>query len=254
MSYADLTVRDRSAVKRWVQRRRLQDALKPLRTSVVAGKPCSVLDYGAGNGELVRQMSAVARVDAWVFEPAPALMAEAKANLAALPSVTFLDRTRDTPADSFDFVFCLEVFEHLPETPTREAAAEIHRLLKPGGLAVVGVPNELYSPALLKGMFRMGRRYGEFDARPGNVVRATLGQPPADRPVVEIAPGLPYHPHHLGFDHRRLERALCSRFALVERWFSPLPFGGPALNTEVYFLLRKPAPEAAATQGNDGRS
>jgi SAM-dependent methyltransferase len=254
MSYADLTVRDRSAVKRWVQRRRLQDALKPLRTSVVAGKPCSVLDYGAGNGELVRQMSAVARVDAWVFEPAPALMAEAKANLAALPSVTFLDRTRDTPADSFDFVFCLEVFEHLPVTPTREAAAEIHRLLKPGGLAVVGVPNELYSPALLKGMFRMGRRYGEFDARPGNVVRATLGQPPADRPVVEIAPGLPYHPHHLGFDHRRLEHALCSRFALVERWFSPLPFGGPALNTEVYFLLRKPAPEAAATQGNDGRS
>jgi SAM-dependent methyltransferase len=238
-TYADLTVRDRSAVKRWVQRRRLRDALRPLH-HCDGGERLRVLDYGAGNGELVRQIAALRDVEAWVFEPTPELMAEARAHLAGQPSVTFIDHTHGTAAAGFDLVFCLEVFEHLPEAPTCAAAAEIHRLLKPGGLAVVGVPNELYAPALLKGLFRMGRRFGEFDAQPGNVVSAALGRPPADRPVVEIAPGLPYHPHHLGFDHRRLERALRERFVLVERWFSPLRFGGPALNTEVYLLLRKP--------------
>lgn len=250
VSYAELTVRDRSAVKRWVQRRRLRDALRPLRAHAGGGRP-RVLDYGAGNGELVRQMAAAAEVEAWVFEPAPALMAEARANLAGLSSVTFLDRTQGIAAETFDLVFCLEVFEHLPERATREAAREIHRLLRPGALAVVGVPNELYAPALVKGLFRMSRRYGAFDARPGNVLRAALGRPPARRPEEQIAPGLPYHPHHLGFDHRRLERELRSRFLVVERWFSPLPFGGAGLNTEVYLLLRKPPGPAADSGGED---
>jgi hypothetical protein len=92
----------------------------------------------------------------------------------------------------------------------------------------------------------MGRRYGEFDAQPGNVVRAALGRPPVERPVLEIAAGLPYHPHHLGFDHRHLERELSECFVVVERWFSPLRFGGPSLNTEVYLLLRKARPGSAA--------
>jgi SAM-dependent methyltransferase len=244
-TYADLTVRDRSALKRWVQRRRLRDALRPLRATD-HGARLRILDYGAGNGELVRQIAALRDVDAWVFEPTPELMAEARVHLAGQPSVTFIDQTRATASASFDLVFCLEVFEHLPRGPTREAAGEIHRLLRPEGLAVVGVPNELYAPALFKGLFRMGRRYGEFDAQPGNVVRAALGRPPVERPVLEIAAGLPYHPHHLGFDHRRLERELSECFVVVERWFSPLRFGGPSLNTEVYLLLRKARPGSAA--------
>ena len=44
------------------------------------------------------------------------------------------------PAASFDVVLCNHVIEHLAE-PER-AAVEIARVLRPGGLAIVGVPNE----------------------------------------------------------------------------------------------------------------
>ena len=42
------------------------------------------------------------------------------------------------PADNFDVVTCIETLEHL--YPTDHIVAEIHRVLKPGGLAVIDVP------------------------------------------------------------------------------------------------------------------
>jgi 2-polyprenyl-3-methyl-5-hydroxy-6-metoxy-1,4-benzoquinol methylase len=47
----------------------------------------------------------------------------------------------DLPFDdaSFGFILCMEVFEHLFDT--ERAAAEIKRVLAPGGYAVIQVPN-----------------------------------------------------------------------------------------------------------------
>jgi len=134
-------------------------------------------------------------------------------------------------------VFCLEVFEHLPRRETVHAIREIDRLLGREGTLVVGVPNELFIPALVKGLFRMTRRYGSFDARPGNVLRAVLGRPPKRRPVREITPGLPYHFHHTGFDHRKLRIKLSETFEIARQFASPV--GGELLGTEIYFILRK---------------
>jgi SAM-dependent methyltransferase len=46
------------------------------------------------------------------------------------------------PDDEFDLAICIEVFEHLFE-PHR-AAAEIRRVLRPGGRLVASTPNSLY--------------------------------------------------------------------------------------------------------------
>jgi SAM-dependent methyltransferase len=169
-------------------------------------------------------------------------MAEAREKLATLDSVAFADNLDAVESGSFDYVFCLEVFEHLPEKETVEAIAEIHRLLKHDGVAVIGVPHELFLPALLKGLFRMSRRYGDFDARPANVLGATLGRAPTQRPVAEISPGFQYHFHHLGFDYRKLEQNFQERFQLAGKWFSPFPVLGAALNSEVYLLFRNAQP------------
>lgn len=241
MKYADITIADRNPLKRWLQRRRFADALAVLRNTRRGDRP-RVMDFGAGDGELIRQMVGLANVDAWAYEPTPSLMAEAQEKLAGVDSVVLIEGLDAVAPGSFDYVFCLEVFEHLPEKETADAVADIQRLLKDDGLAVIGVPHELFLPALFKGLFRMVRRRGEFDARPGNIWAAVRGRPPRPRPVAEIAPGVAYHFHHLGFDYRDLERLLKQRFRVAKKWFSPLPVLGAGMNSEVYFLLRKLSP------------
>jgi SAM-dependent methyltransferase len=246
MAYADITIHDRNPVKRWLQRRRFSDALAVLRDATLSSDLLRILDFGAGDGELVRQMAGIARIEPWVYEPTPHLLSEARQKLSGMDSVVFADSLGALESGVFDYVFCLEVFEHLPQEETLATIRDIHRLLKPNGIAVIGVPHELFIPALIKGLFRMARRYGDFDAKPGNILKATLGRPPISRPTSEISRGLPYHFHHLGFDFRALQRELRERFVVARTWFSPVPVLGAILNSEVYFLLKKAPPRGAA--------
>lgn len=239
MTYADLTIRDRNPVKRWLQRRRLRDAMAVFENTE-NNNGIRVIDFGAGDGELVRQIAeSGAVVDVWAYEPAAALVSEARERLAGCERVVVTDSLDNIEAGTFDYVFCLEVFEHLPESETASALAKIHGLLKPTGTAVIGVPHEIFLPALVKGIFRMSRRYGSFDANPRNILHAFIGRPPLNRPVAEIAPGFAFHFHHLGFDYRAFERRLLAQFQIREKRFSPSPLFGAVLNSEVYFVLTK---------------
>jgi SAM-dependent methyltransferase len=61
---------------------------------------------------------------------------------------------------SFDLVYSMGTIEHFDET--REAVAEIYRVLKPGGRALVGVPN-LLDPFLRPVMVAVLDRVGRYD-------------------------------------------------------------------------------------------
>jgi SAM-dependent methyltransferase len=239
--YSGITVHDRNPVKSYLQRRRLRDALSVLDEDF-AGR---VLDFGGGSGELSRILAAsFPRAQVFCYEPAPELLEEARRNLSGFENVVLVPSLDKLEGLRFGYVFCLEVFEHLPRRQTARAVRAIRGLLARDGTAVVGVPNELFLPALVKGLFRMTRRYGAFDARPGNVLRAAVGRPPKRRPKREITPGLPYHFHHTGFDYRELRRTLSETFE-VERQFAS-PVGGEILGTEIYLVLRR---RAAARSG-----
>ena len=236
-SYARLTRNDPNPLKRWLQRRRLDDAIK----AAWPGEPLCVVDYGGGDGALTA-MAAEQWPDAELvcFEPAPQLAAEARALLAGVEQAEVLQSTAEIPDGTADLVLCTEVFEHLPQAQTEAALAEIDRILMPGGRVVIGVPVEIGPPALFKGLFRMVRRPGAFDAHPGHVLAAALGRPPRARPEEEIAPGLPYFPHHMGFDYRALYGALAARFGLEAVAGSPFPRLPLAFASEVYFTAVKP--------------
>ncbi|NIP18764.1 MAG: methyltransferase, partial [Xanthomonadales bacterium] len=190
MTYAQKTFSDSNPVKRFFQRSRLRDAL---RLAEKYPAPGVVIDFGAGNGELCKGLAA-RHPDAEIvcYEPHPDLLAQARSNLAGLVNVKFTDTVPEHPAD---LLFCLEVFEHLPERESAEVAAQFRGLLRNGGRAIVGVPVETGFPALYKGLFRMVRRFGDHDARPGNILGAVMGRPPAERPAVELLPGVFYHLH-----------------------------------------------------------
>lgn len=238
MSYAEITFQDKNRIKRWLQNRRLSSALKlcPL----TSRSPATICDFGAGNGELIRLLAGrYPKATFLCYEPTPRLLSEARVNLNGFDMVELCSDVRGVVRETIDVVFCLEVFEHLPSAETANALQQIYDLLRPGGTVVIGVPVEVGIPALYKGLFRMARRYGSFDAEVKNVALAFLGCPPTDRPVSEIAPGLLFHFEHMGFDFRRFRRTLTRKFDLRKVSASPFSAFGPLVMPEVYFVATK---------------
>lgn len=238
MSYADLTVADRNRIKRWLQRRRLQSAvtLAPdLRET-----PRVVCDFGAGNGEFCKLLiGRYPQARVICYEPSSDLFGEARDNLKGLPMIEVTQALATIPAGTVDLLFCLEVFEHLPERETLDVFRTAETLLASGGAMIIGVPVEIGIPAIYKGLFRMTRRYGDFDANVRNVVMAAVGRPPTERPLDEVEPGLRFHPYHIGFDVRAFRKTLADFFVIERVSASPFPPFGAWLNPEAYFVVRK---------------
>ena len=71
----------------------------------------------------------------------------------------------DFPSETFDIVLCSHVLEHVPND--REAISELHRVLRPGGIAYIQVPYRSTretdeDPSVTDPNERM-RRFGQFD-------------------------------------------------------------------------------------------
>jgi SAM-dependent methyltransferase len=236
MSYFEITFKDKNPVKRWLQRRRLASAVRICQS--LPQPPASLCDFGAGNGELCKHLAErfrAARISC--YEPTPNLLVEARQNLSGIDHVAFYADVQGLESAQFDVVLCLEVFEHLPDDEIAAALGNITRVLKPGGHIVIGAPVETGLPALYKGIFRMSRRYGAFDASIGHVIRAFLGRPPKPRPVSEITPGFRYHFDHMGFDFREFEASISDHFELNK---TPTGFWsvlGAAVMPEIYFVI-----------------
>jgi SAM-dependent methyltransferase len=238
MTYSEITFNDRNPVKRWLQRRRLVSAVNMVPRS--RRTPEAVCDFGAGNGELCKLLAdryPGARLIC--YEPTPRLLAEARQNLVSVANVEFCPDLRSLTSEAFDLVFCLEVFEHLPPRETTEALQAITALLKPEGAAIIGVPVEVGVPSLYKGIFRMSRRYGSFDANLKNVVRSFLWHPPTNRPISEIAPGTRFHFEHMGFDFRVFRKLLGRHLKVNRVSASPLDVPGSWLMPEIYYRGEK---------------
>ncbi len=64
------------------------------------------------------------------------------------------------PDGSFDFVFIIEVMEHLPNP--FGAMSEIHRVLAPGGTLILSVPNPYHFKDVIWNLFRIPDRQGHI--------------------------------------------------------------------------------------------
>ena len=101
------------------------------------------IDCGCGAGEYVRALAALG-ADAWGIEYSAEKIGEAQ-RLGGLPegrvavgdieAIEFSD-------ERFDIALVNEVLEHVPRDD--RGIREVHRILKPGGVAVIFSPNRLY--------------------------------------------------------------------------------------------------------------
>jgi SAM-dependent methyltransferase len=119
--------------------------------------PRSVLDIGCGTGRLLIGWHAddptrrLAGVDI-----NPDLIGWNQQNLSGVAdwSVCALSPPLRFPDASFDLIQMISVLTHLPLDRQREWIAEVRRLLRPGGQAVITLHGELYARLLLEGDLR----------------------------------------------------------------------------------------------------
>ncbi len=233
--YSDITINDRNPIKRKLQRTRLRHSLKILQ-SLSADAVVKILDFGAGDATLAKYVSEILpKAKIFCYEPSPDLLEQAKENPLLPPEIRITGNLSDLPARQFDYIFCLEVLEHLPENLIPHTLEQIRLLLHANGALVFSVPNEIYLAALMKGLFRLTRRWGDIDARPLNILKAILGRSITPRPVSEISKGVPYIFRHIGFDYRRLQKTIQEKFELLSGYGSPLPSLPLFFNFEIYW-------------------
>jgi hypothetical protein len=201
--------------------------------------PPLIIDFCGGSGELSKRLAArFPEASIYCYEPCPWYLKEAQENFSGMRRITLVPSVDQLPMGTCDLLYCNEVFEHFPPAETETAIGQIKELLSDEGVAIIGVPIEIFIPALLKGVFRMTRRYGAYDAQWSTVLRASLGIPAEDRPVVDMGPG-PWHLQHMGFDHRPFKKRLERDFVIVRTRTSPIRWLGAFLNNEIYYTLRK---------------
>jgi SAM-dependent methyltransferase len=113
-----------------------------------------VLDVGCGLGVYSGKFSQE-RATVWGIDPDPERVSQAK---RSFPEVNFLvGESESLPFEEnfFDLVFLNEVLEHVKDD--RQTLQECFRILKPGGKAVVFVPNRGH-PFETHGIY-LGQRY-----------------------------------------------------------------------------------------------
>ncbi len=100
-----------------------------------------LIDLASGNGRFLRQiMAAFPRIPATGLDLSPAYCGEARARLADWPQVEIVQgAVEQAPFEdaSFDAATCVYLFHELPPRIRREAAREIARIVKPGGVFVL---------------------------------------------------------------------------------------------------------------------
>jgi len=142
-------------------------AIKSLarRITALSPQPGRALDVGCGTGELL----AALRQDGWAVqgvEPDATLARQAREEsgldvfVGDLAAAAF-------PDGHFDLVVLWHVLEHLPEP--RATLAEVRRVLRPAGVAVIGVPNAASLQARL-----FGRYWAAYDV-PWHLTHFTPG-------------------------------------------------------------------------------
>lgn len=100
-----------------------------------------ILDVGCGNGYLLYQFRNKFKTLVGL-EYSPKRLEQAKINLAGhefLPILGSAENMQSIDADSIDRIISADTIEHIPDVYA--AAAEMFRVLKPGGNVVINTPN-----------------------------------------------------------------------------------------------------------------
>jgi SAM-dependent methyltransferase len=244
--YAAKQIFCRDRLIAWSHRRRFEVGLRLARE--FAGR--RLLDYGCGDGTFL------ALLMAGTSPPSSAVGAEldgvqvedCRRRLGGRAGLSFAAiESLDAPAyqGAFDAVVCMEVLEHVVALDT--VIDRLWRLTAPDGRLLVSVPVETGLPLVLKQAARRvagWRGIGDYPGTSPYTLREYAAslfagrEPHLQRPIYGTDGPTPFHDHK-GFNWMALRDRLAARFVIERVVASPLPWLGPRLATQVWFVGTK---------------
>ncbi len=97
-----------------------------------------ILDYGAGNGHLIKLMSD-RNLQAAAYEPSKSRAQDLISSLESAPG--FIGVIDENAQDSFDVIIMAEVIEHILDDNLDASLKRVASLTEPGGTLIVTTPN-----------------------------------------------------------------------------------------------------------------
>ena len=214
---------------------------------MAAGEGGRLLDYGCGDGTFVAMVHEQFK-ETRGADVEPDQVAGCRERLGDLPGVSF-SMTSDLGASetgAWNVITCMEVLEHCLDAERRRIIGELARLCAPGGSIVISVPIETGPSLVGKQLVRAVaglRRLGDYAHRerysPLEMLRGAAGLP-VERVVFEGhgATGPFSYYGHKGFEWRDVRRDIEERLTIERQAFTPLPWAGSVVNSQVWFVCR----------------
>lgn len=214
-------------------------------------RPTTMLDYGAGDGAVLRQLAGSGRhrpERTVAYDPEEAMARSIREAAPGLPfPVEVVTEFAALQGRTFDLVVCLEVLEHMP-LPER---VKFYRLcaeqLAPGGRCLIDVPVEVGPTLLVKHLGRVWLKGRPSEYRPLELAGIAAGRTVLDPQRFDPGTGSTWIQDHKGFDYRVFRRELESYFTIEQVFATPVRVLPPWLgNQEIFFLVRnRPAARTA---------
>lgn len=102
-----------------------------------------ILELGCGAAQMARRIAEARRAARVVASEVDPIQHEKNLRVDDLPAVTFETYGAEAigePDASFDIVFMFKSLHHVPVASMEDALAEVHRVLRPGGMAWISEP------------------------------------------------------------------------------------------------------------------
>ena len=226
--YADLTIKNKSLLKRFSHKARFRIALEL--TNLTSED--QILDFGTGDGYMLLLIRSVNdKLKLVGYEPNTSMFEELKGSVN-IKSVE-LTNSLNGYAGKFNKICCLEVLEHFTRANQAKEIKNMMSLLTDDGKIIISVPIEVGFSSLLKNLVRLllGQAHSHTNFR--SILYSLFG--------IYLDRGNESYIHsHIGFYYHDLERLILSLGLKIHiKKFSPVPILPGWLNSQVFFVLSK---------------
>tara|TARA_A100001015_G_C15033978_1_gene734883 strand:- start:1299 stop:2003 length:705 start_codon:yes stop_codon:yes gene_type:complete len=226
MEYSRLTTSNKNLIKRFSHSKRFEIASNLIEKY----DPKTFLDYGAGDGELVKYLLNIKKKNIYLFEPNSQMRISLENNLInhkIFLSKIFKDRT-EIYQNFFDVISINEVFEHLTFENSIKILKNLKKIGKSDVKLIISVPIEVGLASLFKNSIRIITKQTHEGTNLKNIVKSFFHMN-IERPNID------YNNSHIGFNYKYFLNFLDNQNLKIKNLtFSPYNFLGRNLSSQIF--------------------